>query len=224
VTVLGVVVPVHDEEVLLGGCLEALARAARWVRGSAEVRTVVVLDSCRDASREIAREYDVDLVAVAARNVGAARDAGFRALLDAPGAAPDWIATTDADSHVPPDWLLAQLAAYDRGADARVGAVYVDDWDDHGRSAREWFRTVYDTAADPHPHVHGANLGVRREAYERCGGFRGLAVGEDVALVAALDADGAVHRSRRSPVLTSGRRLARAAGGFATRLGELEAG
>ncbi|GLZ55723.1 glycosyltransferase family 2 protein [Actinomycetospora sp. NBRC 106378] len=223
-TVLGVVVPVHDEEVLLGGCLEALARAARWVRGSAEVRTVVVLDSCRDASREIAREYDVDLVALAARNVGAARDAGFRALLDAPGAVPDWIATTDADSHVPPDWLLAQLAAYERGADARVGAVYVDDWDDHGRSAREWFRTVYDTAADPHPHVHGANLGVRREAYERCGGFRGLAVGEDVALVAALDADGAVHRSRRSPVLTSGRRLARAAGGFATRLGELEAG
>ncbi|MCD2186942.1 glycosyltransferase [Actinomycetospora soli] len=223
-TVLGVVVPVHDEEALLGGCLEALDRAARWVHGSASVRVVVVLDSCRDASREIAREHGAETIAVAARNVGVARDAGFRALLDGPGAVPDWIATTDADSRVPPDWLLAQLAAYGRGADARVGAVYVDDWDGHGRSTREWFRTVYDAAADPHPHVHGANLGVRREAYERCGGFRGLAVGEDVSLVAALDAGGLVHRSRRSPVLTSGRRIARAAGGFATRLGELEAG
>ncbi|WP_433802146.1 glycosyltransferase [Actinomycetospora sp. CA-084318] len=223
-TVLGVVVPVHDEEALLGGCLEALDRAARWVRGSASVRLVVVLDSCRDASRDITREHGVETVAVAARNVGVARDAGFRALLDGPGAVPDWIATTDADSRVPPDWLLAQLAAYERGADARVGAVYVDDWDGHGRSTREWFRTVYDAAADPHPHVHGANLGVRREAYDRCGGFQGLAVGEDVTLVAALDADGRVHRSRRSPVLTSGRRIARADGGFAARLGELEAG
>ncbi|MDL5159869.1 glycosyltransferase [Actinomycetospora termitidis] len=224
-TVLGVVVPVHDEQELLGDCLDAISRAARWVRGRAAVRTLVVLDSCRDASREIARDRGVDQFAVAARNVGVARDAGVRTLIDGPGAVPDWIATTDADSQVPPDWLLAQLAAYDHGVDARVGAVYVDDWDGHGSSTRDWFRDVYDAADDPHPHVHGANLGVRREAYERCGGFAGLAVGEDVALVAALDAGGfTVHRSRRSPVLTSGRRIARAHGGFAARLGELEAG
>ena len=219
--VLGVVVPAHDEQDLLGGCLDALARAARWVSDRAVVRTLVVIDACRDRTLDVARAHGVETLAVGDRCVGRARDAGFAALLDGPGARPGWLATTDADSRVPPDWLLAQLEAWDRPADARVGAVYVEDWSE-APGARGWFADVYDAAGDPHPHVHGANLGVRPEAYRACGGFRGLATGEDVALVDALDAGGfAVHRTRRSPVLTSGRRIARAQNGFAGRLIDL---
>lgn len=220
--VLGVVVPAHDEQDLLGGCLDALARAARWVADRAVVRTVVVLDACRDRTAAIARAHGVETLAVADHCVGSARDAGCAALLDGAGARPGWLATTDADSRVPPDWLLAQLEAWSRPADARVGAVYVEDWSEQAPGARHWFADVYDAAGDPHPHIHGANLGVRAEAYRACGGFRGLATGEDVALVAALDAGGfTMHRTRRSPVLTSGRRLARAKDGFAGRLVDL---
>ncbi len=222
--VLGVVVPAHDEQDLLGGCLDALARAARWVSDRAVVRTLVVLDACRDRTAEVARAHGVETVAVADRCVGRARDAGCQVLVDGAGARPGWLATTDADSRVPPDWLLAQLEAWARPADARVGAVYVEDWSEQAPGARRWFADVYDTAGDPHPHVHGANLGVRAAAYRACGGFRGLATGEDVALVDALDAGGfTVHRTRRSPVMTSARRLARAADGFAGRLTELGA-
>jgi glycosyltransferase involved in cell wall biosynthesis len=220
--VLGVVVPAHDEQDLLGGCLDALARAARWVSDRAVVRTVVVLDACRDRTADVALAHGVETVMIAERRVGRARDAGCAALLDGPGPRPGWLATTDADSRVPPDWLLAQLEARDRPTDARVGAVYVEDWSEQAPGARHWFSDVYDAAGDPHPHVHGANLGVRAKAYRACGGFRGLATGEDVALVDALDASGyAVHRTRRSPVLTSGRRIARAQGGFAGRLVDL---
>lgn len=221
--VLGVVVPAHDEQDLLGGCLDALARATRWVSDRAVVRTVVVLDACRDRTPDIARAHGVETVAIGDRCVGRARDAGARLLLDGPGPRVGWLATTDADSRVPPDWLLAQLEAWSRPADARVGAVYVEDWGEHGAGARHWFADVYDVAGDPHPHVHGANLGVRASAYRACGGFPAFTTGEDVALVGALDAGGfAVHRTRRSPVLTSGRRIARAQDGFAHRLTELD--
>jgi glycosyltransferase involved in cell wall biosynthesis len=221
--VLGVVVPAHDEQDLLGACLDALARAARWVADRALVRTVVVLDACRDRTADVARAHGVETVTIGDHCVGRARDAGARALLDGGGRRAGWLATTDADSRVPPDWLLGQLESWARPADARVGAVYVEDWSEHAAGARHWFADVYDVAGDPHPHIHGANLGVRAAAYRACGGFAGLTTGEDVALVAALDAAGfAVHRTRRSPVLTSGRRIARAQEGFARRLADLD--
>jgi glycosyltransferase involved in cell wall biosynthesis len=219
--VLGVVIPAHDEAALLGDCLDSVARAARWVADRALVRTLVVLDACADASAEVARAHDVATLAVDARCVGRARDAGCRALLRG-RPRPGWLATTDADSRVPPDWLLAQLDADEAGVDAHVGAVYVDEWGEHAPGTRLWFRDVYDRAGDPHPHVHGANLGVRAEGYERCGGFPDLPSGEDVALVTALAAGGfTVQRTRRSPVLTSARRVGRAVDGFAGRLTEL---
>jgi GT2 family glycosyltransferase len=224
--VVGVVVPVHDEQDLLGGCLDALGRAARWVGERAVVRTVVVLDACRDASADIARLRGVEITTGPGAGVGRARDAGCRSLLDGPGPRPDWLATTDADSRVPPDWLLAHLEASERGDDAFVGTVYIEEPDEElePTGARRWFREVYDASGDPHPHVHGANLGVRAGAYEAVGGFRGIVTGEDVALVAALEAHGSsVHRTRRSPVLTSGRRVGRATGGLAHRLVELDA-
>lgn len=217
--VLGVVVPVHDEDELLGDCLEALTRAARRVGDRAEVRTVVVLDDCRDASAAVAATHGVATVAVTARRVGVARHAGCRALLAGDGAPVDWFATTDADSRVPPDWLLAQLEALEQGHDARVGTVYVDDWGAHPDATRRWFSEVYDLPVDPHPHVHGANLGVRAAVYADLGGFRPVATAEDVSLVAALDAGRfRVLRTRRCPVLTSARARARAVDGFADRL------
>lgn len=220
--VLGVVIPAHDEADLLGDCLDALERATRWVGDRALVRPLVVLDACTDASAAVAGAHHVGTLTVDARCVGRARDAGCRALLDGHHPRPGWLATTDADSRVPPDWLLVQLEACETGADARVGTVYVDDWAEHGLAAPLWFRDVYDRVTDPHPHVHGANLGLRADAYRGCGGFGDLPTGEDHALVAALDAGGfTVHRTRRSPVRTSSRRIGRAANGFAARLTHL---
>lgn len=73
---LGVVVPAHDEQELLGACLDALSRAARWVAEGAVVRTVVVLDACRDGTADVARAYGVEVLTVSVHGVGAARDAG----------------------------------------------------------------------------------------------------------------------------------------------------
>eukprot|EP01133_Synstelium_polycarpum_P022920 gene22920-27482_t len=112
---IGVVVPVHDEEACLAACLDALRAAATCplLRGEA-VCIVIVLDACRDQSQRIALahamqadlRWRLDCIAIEARNVGAARAAGARLLLQR-GAR--WLAFTDADTRVSPAWLSTQL-------------------------------------------------------------------------------------------------------------------
>lgn len=209
---IGIVIPAHNEEDMLGRTLEAAMRASIHPDLQGEsVRTVVVLDACSDGSAAIAHAWPVDVLVIEARNVGQARARGAEHLL-ALGAR--WLAFTDADTIVSPNWLAAQLSL---GADAVCGSVGVADWSPHGAHAgalQKRFATHY-RDADGHRHVHGANLGVSSEAYRRAGGFLALACSEDVALVDALEACGAsIAWSALPRVNTSARIDARARGGF----------
>ncbi|MFL9858647.1 glycosyltransferase [Paraburkholderia madseniana] len=206
---IGAVVPAHNEEALLGCCLAALAVAARHAALAGEtVRIVVVFDACTDRSEAVASAVGVEVVSVAARNVGVARAAGAARLL---AAGARWLAFTDADSRVSPDWLAVQLSL---GVEAVCGSVCVDDWSAQPSAVREIFARVY-RDADGHRHVHGANLGVCASAYRRAGGFPPFACSEDVALVERLIAIGAkVAWSAAPRVVTSARATARVRGGF----------
>ncbi|GLZ46383.1 glycosyl transferase [Actinomycetospora sp. NBRC 106375] len=217
---VGVVVPAHDEEELLADCLAGLRAAAGAVRDRARVAVLVVADACSDRTEAIARRHHVGVRRLAARNVGRARAAGAATLL-ARRIPPVWLATTDADSVVPRDWLSAQLAARDAGADAWVGTVAVTDWAGLPHPVRHHYRAAYDDggSGDAHRHVHGASLGIAAEAYRAVGGFPPRATAEDVALVAALDRGGyRVLRDRAHPVVTSARTDGRAPDGFAGHL------
>jgi glycosyltransferase involved in cell wall biosynthesis len=223
---VGVVVPARDEELLLPGCLEALGRArtALWSRFPVRVHVVVVLDRCSDGSADaVTRLPGAVAVSIDAGNVGRARAAGADLLTRLEhGTRPSrvWLATTDADSVVPEDWLERQVELARSGAIAVVGTVAVTDWSGHQPEVREHWTASY-VAQDRHPHVHGANLGCTLEAYHRAGGFRPLAGDEDVALVAALGTQGVV-RTAAIPVRTSSRVAPRAAGGFGDHLRRLE--
>lgn len=209
---IGVVVPAHDEEAHIGDTVAALLVAAAHpaLRGEA-VEVLVVLDSCSDATGPIARFAGARTLAVDARNVGRARAAGADRLL---GEGARWLAFTDADTRVSPEWLMRQL---ELDADVVCGSIGVDDWSVHGHyaeSLRAHFARTY-TDADGHRHVHGANLGVSAKAYVRAGGFPALACSEDVALVEALKETGArIAWSAAPRVSTSARHDARARGGF----------
>lgn len=207
---IGIVIPAHNEEACLPHCLAAARAAAAHpaLHGEA-VEIVVVLDSCDDGSEAIASEHGVTLLCVAARNVGQARAAGAAHLLQA-GAR--WLAFTDADTVVSPDWLATQLSL---DADAVCGSIAVLDWSEHDGDVRLRFEAHY-RDLDGHRHIHGANLGVSRVAYIAAGGFPPLAVSEDVALVEALERGGwRIAWSAAPRVVTSARRRARASGGFA---------
>ena len=213
---LGIVIPAHNEQEALEGCLIAAQAAAACPRlGGEQVELLVVLDACTDHSGAIARRLGAGTLAVQVRNVGAARSAGADALL-ARGAR--WLAFTDADTEVSPGWLADQLSLR---ADVVCGTVGVDDWSPHAENAgllQAHFRLTYHDR-DGHRHVHGANLGVAADAYRRVGGFDHLACSEDVALVKALEASGAnIAWSALPRVNTSARRQARCIGGFADAL------
>jgi cellulose synthase/poly-beta-1,6-N-acetylglucosamine synthase-like glycosyltransferase len=239
--VVAVVVPAHNEQDHIGACVHAIRRAAAHPELSGvAVHLVVVLDDCQDATALRAEEalgaqpgalaaragaLTATLVPVSVRNVGLARALGvthvfFRLGTIDPEAV--WLATTDADSVVPANWLAHHLELRRQGADGCAGTVEVDSWDEHPQSARERFEALYRPDGQlgfGHPHVHGTNLGVSMAAYLDVGGFPPLVTAEDHALWQALAAAGRrLVATPTAPVTTSGRRHGRSPAGFADTL------
>ena len=219
----GVVVPAHDEEDLLPACLAGLREAARSVR--IPVHLMVVADACTDETAAVAAARGAQVIRIRARNVGAARAAGMAVLLRRTAhtdPAAVWLATTDADTVVPPGWLRRQLSYARQGWDMVLGTVTVTDWTGHPAHTPAVFAAMYESGPGPHPHVHGANLGIRASAYLAAGGFQPLRTAEDHALAAtATEAGCRVLQASDIPVETSARRQARAPRGFGHLLGSL---
>lgn len=212
-----VVVPVRDEEALLGAALDALRIAVKTAEASG-VRCVVriVLDACTDASADIAAASGFVTLQSTAGRVGAARALGvadaLHELRDEP-LATVWIANTDADSRVPANWLSHQREV-SRRADVCLGTVRPDFADLTPAQRELWPRTH--PKGEPAGNVHGANLGLRASTYVESGGFAAIGEHEDVDLVARCRHVGAVVvASDDAEVETSGRTLGRTPGGYA---------
>lgn len=222
---IAVLIPAADEEERITRCLASVRVAARQLGAHASIpaRVIVALDSCRDATAAACAAFgDVDTVTVTARCAGAARrTAAAAALRQWHGRAAElWLASTDADSRVPPDWLTVMAGEARRGADLVLGTVLPGPGLDSAARAR-WLARHH--LRDGHPHVHGANLGIRASSYIALGGWQPLAAGEDADLASRAASAGwaRVIRTAAIPVLSSARRHGRAPGGFASYLREL---
>lgn len=214
---VGVVLPVHDEEELLPRALEALEVAVDALLPAIPCRVAIVLDDCGDASSAIAcswqPQYGALVIGRRFRSVGVARHAGAQALLSLwPDMDPAqvWLATTDADSQVPRDWLKVQVDAFSSGADLWAGRVRVAE---ESATVRRWTKR-YASELGP---IHGASLGFSAALYGQLGGFRNLRSGEDRDLHNRAAAAGfRIKHDLRAAVTTSSRRKGRAPGGFAS--------
>lgn len=169
-----VIVPARDAAAHLPAALAGLAAQRRPPH-----EVIVVDDGSRDATAQIAAAHEAvgAVVAGAGEGPGAARNAG------AARASGDVLAFTDADCVAQPGWLEHALEAFERGAELVQGAVVPDPAARRG----PWDRTISVTAA--HGLFETANLLVRRDLFERLGGFerwlsprRGKELGEDVWL------------------------------------------
>lgn len=223
-------VPARDEEQLVGESIESLLAAADELDDPESAHIVIACDSCTDATPRIAnafarRDARITVVQGTWRSAGACRAAAIdRALTRArvDGALDDvWVATTDADTVVPGDWLTSQALFWSRGDHAVAGVVDLHEADHDVRSA---FTRHYVLGHDSHGHVHGANLGIRADAYLSVGGFPPVTTAEDHALWHELRTAGFICRSSVAlRVATSPRLIGRAVAGFADHLHNLMA-
>jgi hypothetical protein len=238
---LVVAIPVRDEAERIGACLTALAQQNE-VRQA--VHIVLLVNNTTDGSAAVARATPMPAgttLHVLERSLPPGQaNAGYARRLAMQEAArlagPDGVLlTTDADGRADADWLAANLAALDAGADAVAGWVDLDptEWSRiplplHEADARE---CAYDglcdeihARLDPDPHDpmprhtqhSGASIAVTARAYRGAGGIPAVASGEDRAFLAALRRNDA--RIRHAPgchVTVSGRIVGRAAGGMA---------
>lgn len=221
---VSVIIPACNEEQYLRRCLRSVVQAVTQLPQSAAADLVVAVDSSTDATWRIATE-EVGAGVVVCTNVGSvggaravATEAALRRYRGPFNRC--WLANTDADCVVPSDWLSKQLARAGSHIDAIAGIVDVDSFEEHLPIVKERFRATYLIQPDgSHGHVHGANLGMRADAYLRAGGWRDLQTGEDHDLWNRLSAAGAKKISiSQVKVLTSGRRVGRAPHGFAEAL------
>ncbi|WCO67787.1 glycosyltransferase [Iamia majanohamensis] len=225
---VAVTIPARDEADRIAACLRSVQTAISTA-GLHDAVVVVVADHCTDATAATARELLGPrgvVVECRHRSVGRARAVAAAAALRRTAPAPlhrTWLATTDADTTVDPDWLVRQLACAAEGAAAVAGVVRVDDLDDLAPVVGRRWRAAYRTTGRSHPHVHGANLGVRADAYVAVGGWPDTDTAEDHGLWDRLRRAGwPTAASVDVRVTTSGRRVGRAPAGFAAHLRSLE--
>jgi len=211
---IAVVVPAHNEAQRIGRCLSAIRRAAQGVRDR-PVEIFVTADACSDATPEIARRHGATVSLLDRRCVGEARSRSARIAIER-GAT--WIACTDADSLVPPDWLVHQVSL---DAEVVCGTVCLGRSAALTREVRQRYDEGY-SQRDDHRHVHGANLGFSASAYVRAGGFDPVRAHEDVLLVERFKALGvSMAWTGKSPVTTSARLRGRAPEGMSVLLAQL---
>ena len=115
---------------MIEACIESILDSCRQAE-LREYRIAVVADCCTDLTTRRARRALGDageLLVCEARSAGAARRAGVEAILQffskrAPSQI--WLANTDADTTVPPDWLALQLKLADAGAAGIAGRCLI---------------------------------------------------------------------------------------------------
>lgn len=222
---VGVVVPARDEELTIAACIDSILASVDECELVASCWIVVVADNCRDQTVERAKARlgnRGEVVVVDASSPGVARQLGVDRVLQrfaAFNVSGIWIANTDADSTPHPDWIAQQLRLAGEGYCGVAGIVHVEAIESHGPHVIERWRAEYSGGLEgdaAHRHVHGANLGIRADAYLDAGGWSDLAVSEDHCLWGRVLACGwRVVSSINCVVTTSGRVNGRVEGGFA---------
>jgi cellulose synthase/poly-beta-1,6-N-acetylglucosamine synthase-like glycosyltransferase len=223
---VGVVVPACDEEQSVEACLDSIMESLQGSPPARSAWIVLVADSCQDRTVKLARARlrgSGSVVECSAASPGVARRLGAQRLLQhfrGHSLERLWIANTDADSRPGRDWIHHQLSLAEQGYCGVAGIVRVESI---GQLPAEVVgKLCEDYVLHPdgtHPHVHGANLGIRADAYIDAGGWSDLRLSEDHCLWSRVRAkQWRVASSIGSVVTTSGRLTGRAIGGFADNL------
>ena len=176
------IVPVRNDAVRLGKCLEAIRRSDC---GPLRVEIVVTDNGSIDQSPDVAHSAGAEVLNLPGCRVTALRNIG------AGKAKADVLAFCDADNLIGPSWVGVALSLLEDSRVAAVGAPCTPP--DPGT----WVQRAYDGLRDHSPGTRSTrwlgagNMAVRRTAFEEAGGFdESLDTCEDVDLCNRLRAAG----------------------------------
>lgn len=215
-----IVVPAYNEEHYLGDCLDAAFRAAA---GRNDVEIIVVDNNSTDRTRAIAEERaarqsgdgpTMSVLAEPRPGANRTRETGFEA---ARGAI---VAFIDADTKMPPDWIVRVERAFARDPKlVCVSGPFI--YYDLPLPIRALVRTFYFIALVVYgigralfrrtTIVQGGNYAVRRDAFAKIGGqnVEIAFYGDDTDNAIRLSRIGTVKFMSSLTMPTSGRRLAK---------------
>lgn len=198
---VSVVIPAHNEEQFIAKALQSLTE-----QKFTDFELIVVDNDSTDKTAEIAEQFGAKVIHEHQRGVGVARQTGFLA------AKGEIIATTDADTILPPDWLARIVEEFQKDKKlvafgglytlysgpftARITLFYF--------AHPAWFLDKVFSGGWGLP---GVNFSVRKDAFLQVGGFKtNLTLGEDAEISRRLKHVGRVWLDPRFRVQTSGRR------------------
>ncbi|HUD02472.1 MAG TPA: glycosyltransferase family 2 protein [Candidatus Paceibacterota bacterium] len=216
------VIPAYNEEAYIGACLTSIQKELERVRADVrprrsniEAEVVVVNNASTDNTRALAQGFvGVRVVDEPHKGLVRARKAGFDATSG------ELVANIDADTIMPEGWLTTVLAEFAKNNNlvalsgpyryydlstwrrVQIQVFYVFTWALHAVN-------YYVLRAGAI--VQGGNFVIRRDAWERAGGFDTSIefYGEDTDVAKRLSKVGLVVWTWRLPMYTSGRRLAK---------------
>ena len=170
---ISVIVPAYNEE---RGIEAFLRQFEEQTLPRNEFEVIVVDGGSLDRTRDLAAGYADRVIVQTSAGIGGARNDG------AAIAQSDFVATTDADCRIPPDWLERILADFQEGD---VVAVCGPDGPlDGGRKARLLYffiRGFIRAAALAGLYgTGGTNSAFRKSAFNAIGGYRNLPHSDDV--------------------------------------------
>jgi len=202
---ISVVIPVYNEEKLIGSCLESLVRQ----KGAPKFEVIIVNNNSTDETVKLTKIFkkklNLKIILEKHQGRGAARATGFKS------AQGEIILSTDADTTAPDNWIV-KIYNYLKGDDlvAITGNNYITD-------CPKVSRTIYNTFFPPFMKIYGLvfgnvglngfNFGIKKAVYARSGGFnRNLDSQEDWDLAFRVANFGKIKFASDLTVYSSGRR------------------
>lgn len=200
--IISVVIPAFNEEGFLERTLKSLAK-----QDFKRFELIVVDNNSTDKTAQIAKEFGAKVAIEKQRGAGFARQRGF---LEAKG---EIIATTDADTILPKNWVSKIIKEFRKRKKmvAFGGLFALCSGTPTSRivvSRLRYPAWLLDRLLSGGWSIPGVNFSVRKKAFLEVGGFnQELTLGEDADLSQRLKKVGKVVLDRKFIVLTSGRRF-----------------
>jgi peptidoglycan/xylan/chitin deacetylase (PgdA/CDA1 family) len=200
---ISVIIPAHNEEAVIHRTLDSLRK--QDYKGPIEI--IVVDNKSTDNTAGVAQSWGARVVREERKGYVYALMSGFK------HASGEILITTDADTVVPRNWVSTLVQAFEK--DCRVVAAgSMVEFCDANWKGRFFARCIlpvalaYDSVCFSYPHLWGASMAVRRDAFLAAGGWTGkFNLHADADLSRRMARVGKVIMMKDLKVSTSARRF-----------------